>query len=180
MGEVLRRLTVFFTSLDFRKPNVRLAAYWLGAFAFLGLLFLSIHHLNIKREGAMKNAPRHLRVKAVAVPAPAPVETKKETPAEPVPAPVPETQIPAAELGTYAIQVATFAAPEDARHLVSRLGQGQFSSFVKPLSRAGGKVYYCVFIGRFKTFRHAQKQLEVFRRTPDGQSFKDAFVRSLE
>ena len=198
LQKILLGLAGLLISFDFRKPKIRLLTSWLVGLAFLGLLFVSIHHLNMKREGAMKNPPKHAHAKTVQASKAhaAPVSKKEGKETSPQTAVTPpesnevteeksvgvssdaETEITPEAYG-YAIQVATFAAREDADRLVTRLGEAQLDAFVKPLSRVGGRTYYCVFTGRFKTFQKAQKALELFRKKSIGQSFRDAFVRSI-
>lgn len=77
------------------------------------------------------------------------------------------------------IQVATFATQEDASNLVEKFKAAGFSSFLKSVSRSGGRVYYCVFIGKFQTQQEAENKLAEFKKQEVARSFQDAFVRSL-
>ena len=79
----------------------------------------------------------------------------------------------------YVIQIATFMTQSDADGLVSRLKTEGLRAFVKSLSRTGGKVFYCVFIGRFENYSEAQNKLAEFRKRPLAKSFQDAFIRTL-
>lgn len=80
----------------------------------------------------------------------------------------------------YVIQVATFATQADAQKLADRFKAESFRAFVKPLSRSGNRVYYCVFIGKFKTSQEADTTLSSFKQKNIAQSFQDAFVRMMQ
>ena len=104
------------------------------------------------------------------------VETKDSNPAA-VPAavgPAPSSQ------GNYSIQIATFAAREDAEKLTSALTAQQFETFIKPLNRPGGRVYYCVFVGHYPSSAEGEKKLEDFKKKDVAKPFQDAFVRSVQ
>ncbi|MBI3306343.1 MAG: SPOR domain-containing protein [Candidatus Omnitrophica bacterium] len=169
--------------------------YGASAFLFLFLVFLGIHSLNVQREIAMmmphKPAP----------PAPAAQQAQPETisPAQPSgPAAVRETKISgtpaageataakavaperlAAQEAPYVVQVATFAVESDAENLVTTFETENLPSFAKSLRRSGGKIYYSVFLGRYKNYQEAQKGLDLFRKKAIAKSFQDAFIRTL-
>lgn len=194
-----------FLFIDFRKAKVRGLLAVSAGILLLGALFYGIHSLNIKRETAMK-APRK---KVVAPVAPVQTVSSQEEDVESsevsstlsqvdeesstrdeystaerqsIVEPVAKKPIAASKSskGSQVIQVATFATEEDAQKLVEKIEVGGLSAFVKGLTRSTGKVYYCVFIGRFQTSSEAEKALEKFRRKDISKSFQDAFVRSLD
>ncbi len=178
-------------ALDFRKPKVRLAVYWGMAGLFLTVLLAGIHFLNIQRETAMKKPRRAAIVQPVDETSAAQAQPKKKAQKQTqTDAPLSAAQTEAApaatdravevnRAGSHVIQVATFAAEADAVKLSSRLKEDSLSSFVKPLTRSSGKVYYCVFIGRFTDAPAAEKKLDEFRQKEVAKSFQDAFVRTI-
>ena len=225
LGNVCLR---FLLSIDFRKPRVLRAAYWLTALGLLAAVFIGIHILNLRREVAMNQAPRlakdsnparkpkvyqSLFPSLTVLPMADPQSAKQESGGqanEPVGSKENERKIdneaqkgstesaasgPQSNISSVpltrekvdeeasqkgiVIQVATFAMEQDAQKLASRLKQEQLRSFVRSLSRQGGRAYYCVFIGNFKTHREAEAMLGEFRKREIAKSFKDAFIRSL-
>ncbi len=82
--------------------------------------------------------------------------------------------------GRFVIQVATYVIKDDANGLMEDLKKSEPRVFVKGLTRASGKTYYSVFIGRFKTFQDAQQAVAGFKKTDLARSFKDAFIRTLD
>ena len=108
--------------------------------------------------------------------APAP-EAVESTSSESTPAPA--EVAPSAPLDQYVLQVATYVTEADAVSLQNELQSNGFDSFVRDLSRSGGRVYYDVFIGRFATFKDAQKGMQDFKASPASKPFGDAFVRRL-
>ncbi len=203
-GSVLR----FFISIDFRKPQIQKIASTLGAAAFVALLFLGTHFLNVRREAAMKS-PHH---KTFAKPAAKTSETippgasnrsaeisveelaiAAKSKAElhppaggisaaadaPVSRPIATLKSSAAQ-GTYSIQLATFAAREDADRLVTKLRDQDADAFIKELDRPGGGTYYCVFVGHYKDFREGEEGLARFKKKSLAKPFLDAFVRALK
>ncbi len=192
---MIRSFAQVFVALDFRKAKVRTSAYWIGGIIVLASLLFSIHHLNIRREAAMK-APRKKvaassffgfkkkEIKAVPVvkieePALTPVAAE-ETSAVSLREADGALQMSDYKQGSHVIQVATFATEDDAKRLSSKIKESGMPSFVKPLTRSTGKVYYCVFIGRFTSAQDAEKRLEQFKKKEVSRSFQDAFVRSLD
>ncbi len=200
-GSVFR----LFISIDFRKPQVQKIASTLGAAAFVGLLFLSTHYLNVGREAAMKSphpkttpeivkrkvpfAP-HVKPVAKAPEAVSAADSSRvaEVPAAVLPA---DTEAPVsppaavakpkpAEQGAYSIQIATFAGPEDAGRLVAKLRAQDADAFIKELDRPGGRTYYCVFVGHYKDFREGEESLSRFKKKSLAKPFLDAFVRVLK
>lgn len=79
----------------------------------------------------------------------------------------------------YAIQVATFAVREDAGKLVDQFKESGWDAFEKSLTRSGGRLYYCVFVGRFSNRQEAENKLTDFKRREVSKPFQDAFVRAL-
>ena len=116
-----------------------------------------------------------VKIPAHAAAAAAPASVKIAAAARPV-----ITAPAAVEAPGYVIQVATFAAQEDAQKLVSKIKEVSLKSFSKSISRSGGRVYYCVFIGRFKTHPEADAALTEFKKHDLSQPFPDAFVRMLQ
>lgn len=121
-----------------------------------------------------------VKEKAPAKAAPVTEPKKMKASAEPV-----KAETPAAATATTGktsgavIQVATFATQEDAGKLVEKFKTAGFSSFFKSVSRSGGRVYYCVYIGKFQTQQEAEAKLAEFKKQEVARSFQDAFVRSL-
>ena len=90
------------------------------------------------------------------------------------------TEVASPEKLPLAIQVCTYAAEEDATHLAERIRQENLNAFVKKTKRSTSKIYYTVFIGRFKDYQEAQKTLSQFRKKEISRNFQDAFIRTLE
>ena len=180
--------------------QMRRITTWSAALGALVLLLAGIHVLNVQREAAMKRPQK----KPLTIAEPQPVKTAVQAhEAAPIPAavptaaraashgskrkgsssaaapqapPPPEESKPALE--GYTLQVATYATEGDAQRLVARFQQEKFPSYVKALSRGGGKVYYCVFIGPFKDYSQSESQLEAFKKKGISKPFQDAFIRS--
>lgn len=188
------------TIFDFLKKGQN--RYWVGAILFLSILLGGIHHLNVNREKAMKTSrPRPVQSAVQArsagriVPAPdtasaaanqtnAPALSLPESPAggpesentsETTTASVSE----AGTEGSFVIQVVTYANQTDAAGLLKRLRQEGFTGLVKQSTRSTGKVYYTVFVGRFKAYREAQETLAQFQKEEIAKPFQDAFIRTL-
>jgi cell division septation protein DedD len=106
-----------------------------------------------------------------------PVNTAPKTEVKKTAAPA---AAPAITGPAYVVQVATFAAKEDAQKLMERFNADSLSAFIKPLSRSGGRVYYCVFLGKFKTHEEADAALAGFKKKEIAQPFQDAFVRLMQ
>lgn len=192
---ISKALVQWFLGLDFQNPGVRRGAIIIASSLLFISLFFGIHLLNVSREQAMKKTPRSSAnppAPSTSLSAPessqksAPVEiAKKETSASASPlAPVENVSSPAAPVSVstdkpYVVQVATYAGKKDAEVLVERFRKEQIPCFVKPLSRAGAKTYYCVFFGGFSDYREAEKTLTEFRKKPIAKPFQDAFVRTL-
>lgn len=81
--------------------------------------------------------------------------------------------------GRYVIQVATYAGPNDANRMREQFADAGIPVFVQSLSRPSGKVYYSLFLGRFKSYSEAQSQFEKFKGLESSRPFKDAFIRTL-
>ena len=64
-------------------------------------------------------------------------------------------------------------------HTFTCLENAGIPVFVKSLSRPSGKVYYSLFLGRFKSYSEAQRQFESFKKLEASRPFKDAFIRTL-
>lgn len=200
LGGILAFLLMF----NFRKASWQRLAYGLGALAFLGILFFGIHVLNVQRElgmkGQLKKAPPMAAASSPSIPAAArePEAGKIATePMPPGPKAVVETAPPsqpeseaavkasaskemvAPKAGSYVIQVATYATASDADRLTARLKRLGLNAFTNRLSRAGGRVYYCVFLGRYPNYREADRALDEFKRSTAAKPFQDAFVRPL-
>lgn len=186
--------------IDLRNARVRTGAYWAGGILLLAGLLFSIHNLNVKREAAMKaprkkvEAPAFFGIKKKEAKKAVDVSPNEESASPLSPSvsvsdtgklgaddllPAPKTQTVVSK-GTHVIQVATFATEDDARRLSSKVKESGMVSFVKPLTRSTGKVYYCVFIGRFASSQEAETNLEQFKKKEVSRSFQDAFVRTLD
>lgn len=196
-------------SIDLRRPEARRGIYWIAGISVLIALFAGVHILNVRREAAMKTpvtggpadadregeagvrdvppadesparpaSRREDREEVLQPPTPAAERpVKKEAPKqEPEKKPAP----PPASEGRYVIQIATYANSEDANGVLDDLKSAGFPVFVKALTRPTGKIFYSVFMGRYKTFQEAQLQLEKFRKKNVATPFEDAFIRSLD
>lgn len=176
--------------IDFKNPRVRRIFSWTLGLGLLAFLLIGIHILNLKREVAMKHPkkvtiakkkdviPQQVAVQTLASDAAAESATADEsvlTPATTVETPV----APAVSQKGQVIQIATFATLSDAEKLVAKLKQSGWPSFAKPLVRTGGKTYYCVFLGAFKSSQEAETKLAEFKKKEISKSFQDAFVRTL-
>ncbi len=205
LGFLITGVLRIIASIDFRKPAIRKAFYTVAGIAFLMFVLFSIHMLNVQREEAMKNPAKKPRALKKVEKAQEPESTsltvsneiqskaassteapQKETAKQAVPATSlsnqalsPSSPALSVSQGNYVIQVATFATKIDAQNLAGRFKEAELSAFVKPLSRSGGRVYYCVFIGRFQTQQQAEEKLSIFKKKEVSKPFQDAFVRSL-
>lgn len=202
-------LTQFFLKIDYKNPRVRRAFYWTLGLGLLAFLLVGIHVLNVKREIAMKHPNRTISVrpkakkKAAAIPVQvasqtaisehaaeeqaaaaktassplAPVTAESAAASSAASAPAAETPAPSQK--GQVIQIATFAAQGDAEKLVDRLKKDGWPCFAKPLVRPGGKTYFCVFLGAFKTYQEAETKLSEFKKKEIAKPFQDAFIRSV-
>lgn len=184
--------------VDFKNPRVRRIFSWTLGIGIIVFLFVGIHILNLKREVAMKHPkkisvtkpvkkkkdiiPQQVAVQTLAAETAAVSETDTQngstvssldTAAAETPA-----QTPAVQKGQV-IQIATFAVLSDAEKLVAKLKLEGWPCFAKPLVRSGGKTYFCVFLGAFKTYQEAETKLAEFKKKEISKSFQDAFIRSL-
>ncbi len=190
----------FFLKIDYRDVRVRRTFYWTLGIGVFALMLVSIHVLNMKREFAMKHMPKVVyskqtskkKVKPVPPPVVTPAaETSASTSTGEAVSAAPGSEqtvsgsdsTPAAAVETpqkgYVIQIATFASQTDAQKLVDRLRQDQWACFAKPLVRPGGKTYYCVFLGAFKSYPEAEGKLADFKKKDISKPFQDAFIRTL-
>lgn len=191
-----------FSAPVFRSRNF---IYFASAAAFLFVMFLGIHTLNVQRETAMKIPHKAVTPQVLAEKIKASLEKGKpaQPPAVSVSSPsaarpaVRETQVtavspeaapvrpaevqakPAALEAPYVVQIATFASEIDAQNLVESFEGENLPAFTKDLKRAGGKIYYSVFLGRYKNYQEAQRGLGFFRKKVVAKSFQDAFIRTL-
>ncbi len=206
---VIGIVSQLFLKIDFKNPRVRRAFSWTFGIGLLVFLLAGIHLLNVKREIAMKHPravpvkPKQHRQKqqipaqvtsqallseaATAengeAQAPSTTAAGVTTAATGTPAAVTGAETAPAESAAnihgQVIQIATFAAQADADKLVERLKADTWKCFVKPLVRAGGRTYYCVFLGPYKTYQEAETKLNSFKKKEIAKSFQDAFIRSL-
>lgn len=137
-----------------------------------------------KKAGVAKKTAEVAAVPAAGTTAKTPeaAKTVEVVPAVPAAKPVEKTPVAGKKIEgpAYVIQVATFAAQEDAQKLAERFKAESFNAFIKPLSRSGGRVYYCVFIGRFATSQEADTILAEFKKKEIAQPFQDAFIRLMQ
>ena len=178
--------------------------YWVGAIVFLSVLLGGIHHLNVNREIAMKTSrPRPVQSAVPVRPAGRIHAAPAATPVSAVQANAPALSLPDSAAGqesentseaagtttdsvsgvgtegSFVIQVVTYANQTDAAGLLKRLRQEGFTGLVKQSTRSTGKVYYTVFVGRFKTYREAQETLAQLQKEEIAKPFQDAFIRTL-
>lgn len=175
-----------FSKVNFSDAPMRNTLYWLGAVSFLAAVFMAIHLLNSHREKAMKARPKVSSATLEETDLSLPLEllSSEEAPETPEQALLgPESEeaaaVSAEKMKPYVVQIATYVGPRDAERMAALLQGEGFPAFVQELRRQNGKVYHCVFIGRFKDHREAEKALEAFRKKEAAQPFQDAFVRTL-
>ncbi len=194
------------SQVDYRGPWFRKMMYWGVAVAILGLLFVSIHLLNIRREAAMKNPVKPpKKVVKVTLPA-AVVGSEKEintkassensaalsgssetgapgvtnTAKEKVLSEKPSKSEATPAQGKYGIQVATYVAQEDSDRLVKRVQEAGMPAFVKLFQRGEGRRFHSVFLGPFDSYAKAQESLDKFKKKKEiSQPFQDAFIRTV-
>lgn len=199
-------ITQIFLKIDFKNPRVRRVFSWTFGIGLLAFVLVGIHMLNVKREFAMKHPNRTVSVKPkprakAQIPnqvtsqtliSESAAETASEraltaaesaitaaTAPSAVTAPAATSETPVVSQKGQVIQIATFAAQTDAEKLVERLKADGWKCFVKPLVRPGGKTYYCVFLGAYKTSQEAETKLAAFKKKEIAKPFQDAFIRSL-
>lgn len=196
--DIFRRAFSFF---DFKNEYVRQVLYWLTGFAILILLLVGIHSLNVERENAILASKNTSSSKAQAVKKAVsdeagaatsgeqatsasseltltPSDESKQTTVQSQETAVEST--PASE-GKFVIQVATYVTEEDAEKVRKEITAAGWSSFVKGLSRSStGRVYYSAFIGRYPSYKEAQKANAQFQKSEISKPFKDAFIRTLD
>ncbi|HXV27346.1 MAG TPA: SPOR domain-containing protein [bacterium] len=172
--------------------------YWVGALVFLSILLVSIHHLNVRREIAMKAPrPRHTESSTTphissrsAVPAAAsssrPLAQEISDQTSPLSATNVDSETPTQTLGPtesdglFVVQIVTYANEDDAIQLQARLRQDGLQTLLRKSTRSSGKTYFTVFVGRFKTYREAQEMLARFQKKEISKPFQDAFIRTLQ
>lgn len=89
------------------------------------------------------------------------------------------TQTTVQNNGEYVVQVATYAFETDADRMAKQMVENGWPAFVQGLSRAGGRIYYSVFLGRFESYSSSQKTFEKFKKADIAKPFSDAFIRKL-
>lgn len=195
--------------LDPRKPQARRLLYSIIACVLVAALFVGVFRLNSQRKKAMLGElPKPVSSAAVSVssqdasPISAPsVSTGEANATEAslkeesqemilkalenssavsstaeVIAPVSE-----AVAGKYVIQVATYAASEDAARIMDSLKQAGFEAFFKKQIRnSTGHTFFTVYLGRYQSYSDAQEFLTKFRKASVARPFQDAFIRTLE
>ncbi len=86
--------------------------------------------------------------------------------------------IPAAK--PYVIQVATYVNLADAQNMLDGIQKAGFPGFIQSMKRQSGRVYHCVFVGRFATYEEGDLALRKFKKIPVASSFPDVFIRKLK
>lgn len=196
------------TSVDLKRKKVRQALIGAAVLAGMSYVFFSIHKLNMSREVAMttKRSTPPVEVVNSEAPVSTSAEASKKKESLSSGSETPSTQTDQNSLsGTkskpdtgaaaiedvaspsepvsdkpYSIQIATYVGHNDSDRMVNRLLELKLPAFVQPLERPGGKVYFCIFVGRYKSYAEADKALNEFRKTSIAASFQDSFVRSLK
>ncbi len=84
------------------------------------------------------------------------------------------------ETRAYVIQVATYVNSADAEKMLGVIKNANFTGFIQSLKRQSGRVYHCIFLGRYKTSDEADQALARFKRQSFSATFPDAFVRKLK
>lgn len=191
--------------IDFNNPKMRRIFSWTLGAGILTFLLVGIHVLNFKREIAMKH-PKRVSVTKISakkrkdiIPQQVTAQTlagdlgaqsqlnrteKDSASSGPSESAADSSTIDASPEARslqkgQVIQIATFAALSDAEKLVTKLKQNGWPCFAKPLVRPGGKTYFCVFLGAFKTYQEAEVKLSEFKKKEISKSFQDSFIRSL-
>jgi len=180
MGDLFK----FFS--DPRQVAFRRVCYWSAAALVVFLLFWGVNALNSQREEAMRSRykiPGESAAEKSSAPVTVVVPSKPVTQPLVVVAPVPvKTSKPftgtASKSDLYVIQVVTYPSSQDAESIVKNLKNSGFRAFVKESARSGGRVFYMVLIGGFRTAAEAQSQLSKFRGQELSRPFQDAFVRT--
>ncbi len=205
IAALLGYLSSFILKIDFKNPKVRRIFSWTLGVGVLVFLLVGIHILNLKREIAMRH-PKKVSISKVSpkkVKDVIPQQVAAQTIAGDS---LPESVLNPVEKNSHSvisqvsdadsshseildetvslqkgqvIQIATFATLSDADKLVSKLKQSGWPCFAKPLVRSGGKTYFCVFLGAFKTYQEAEIKLAEFKKKEISKPFQDAFIRSL-
>lgn len=191
---LLRVVTLILSSLislaNLRDARSRRILSWMMAGGLLFLIVTGIQWLNTQREKAMKS-PR----KTVTAQVPAVLEENSDAEVQDA-AVDPELEAagstlsslsprvasdngPSTEPKPYVIQVATYISLADAKKMSANLETEGFPSFVEGLSRQSGRLYHCVFLGRYKTYSQAESQLNEFKKKAVAKPFQDAFIRAL-
>ncbi|MBN1689084.1 MAG: SPOR domain-containing protein [Candidatus Omnitrophica bacterium] len=184
-------------SIDFKKLGSGRLAYWTGAILFIGAILIGIHFLNVQRETAMKAPKKPVitypestdqgkriptvleKTSATDLDGNEMMQGPKESIAESTITENTEATTSGAQIQEYVIQIATYANESDASRSAARLMSDGLPAFVHPLSRTGGRVYYCVFLGGYESYRRADAALEQFKLRETSKPFQDAFVRKL-
>lgn len=182
------------------RAGVKRATAWVLGLTIVFVLFSSVHYLNIKREKAIKEVKHTKVARSVAI---APVKAQPEKAVSENKATQATEQIEQAETtsgseispektvpavttsvkqstGRYVIQIATYVVEADAKRMADVFNQQGWPSFVKGTSRAGGRIFYSVYIGRFKTQDDAQAHYTKFKSAEVAAPFQDAFIRTLK
>lgn len=169
-------------------------------------LILGVQTLNNQREAAMKNPPSVSMPKIViseqsvqdaltvpentrTVAEPAKTETKADSSVEPTavsPGQLAASSLPGtppveeAAAKPYVIQVATYVNLSDAQKMLEGIQKMGFAGFIQSMKRQTGRVYHCVFLGRFMTYDESDQILRKFKKLPLAASFPDVFIRKLK
>ena len=179
----------------------KLSLWLLGGFTIFAL-FASVHYLNIQRENSIHLKPRVIlerQVQTVRAPeSVSPISQPNQAVDERLDtaysAEVSEGVDKKTELelvqdsgtthrkiqGQFAIQVATYVLKSDADHIAESLSKKGWPSFVRGVPRAGGRIFYSVYLGRYQTFLESQQELSKFKKSEFSETFKDAFIRTLK
>lgn len=170
------------------------------AVALLFVLFSSVHYLNVKRKEAMsgeKPAASSESSNVVAATASATPNTERsdastraqnadsnplttrEATVESNSVAAPATSAPTVGDGRFVVQIATYVTRDDAQRVVDQFNAEAWKSFVREMSRTGGRTFYSVYLGRFADYDTAQQVFNDFKQTELAEPFQDAFIRTL-
>lgn len=171
-----------FSLLDFRKPVMRRIATFAGAAAVLAIVFWGIHHLNLKREQAMKNAPKQSRAAETKKPkhklpeaAPALSEVTAEEEHGAAETPVQQVKLGKATKSTSETQETAPVKNAEAS-AVKKVPAGETNTSTEAAA-ASKENYYAIQVATFASKEDADKLVGRFK-TESLNSFRKAYNRT--
>lgn len=173
-GLIITGILKIFASLDFRKPLMRRIVTFAAAAGVLALVFWGIHHLNLKREAAMKNAPRQTQSEASG-------KKKHQLPADnPLAAAITETETESAPENLEA-KIGKSSSEEKASETQKLAPKAKKSAATENApaaeAAAGKENYYAIQVATFAGKEDADRLVGNFK-TEGLNSFRKAYNRS--